>query len=338
MSTRSVTGLVSFCVMIGALSNHAILADDEKVDSLDAKVISTITAPAESFELIVISPDGKLVATVSGLFSKTVEIWDTTSGKLKGSLSNEMETVGCLAFTPDNKTIITGDGIGIVGVWDVATRKRRKKFKATLDIVEDTGTMISALAVSPDGKTVYIAEIDHAPGIWDVAKGKRMVKDREVKGSPTALSLAPKSQLLVSAVPDLHLWDAKTGKDRKTISFEGGRARTLRFSPDEKSLAVGHDLGLLLVDVASGKLTIFDDANTYPAVAFSKDGKTLISFRHSEISTWNLENGKKQSVIEIKRETTISRAAISADGTIVAIPFTDAKLEVYGVPVTDSKK
>jgi len=333
MRGRFAAGVVSFCVMFGALANRAILADDEKVDVLDAKVVSTMTSPAESFQRIVVSPDGKLVATTSGVFSKSVEIWDATTGKLLGSLPNARDPVGCVAFTPDNKSIITGDGVGFVGVWDGATRKLRKKFKATLDAAKDTGTRISAIAVSPDGKIVYVGEDDHVPGIWDVAKGKRMVKDRETKGSPLALSLAPKSQLFVSAASGLRLWDAKTGKDRKAISFEGGRARAIRFSPDEKSIAVGHDLGLFLVDIASEKLTIFDDINGYPAVAFSKDGKTLVAFKHADISAWDLQSGKKKSAIEIKRDTANSIGAVSADGSVFAIPFSGTKLEVYGVVV-----
>ncbi len=319
--------------------NQLVFAEEQDVDALETKTVASIASPGESFELIVVSPDGKLVATTSGIFSKSVELWDAATGKQLGSLPNVKDQVNCLAFTPDGKTIITGDGVGTVAVWDVATRKLKKKFKATLDSVKESGSMISALAVSSDGKIVYVAEIKHAPGIWDVAKAKRIVKDREAEGSPTALSLAPKSQILVAAVRGLRLSDPKTGKERKSIPLEGGTVRTMRFSPDEKLLAVGHDLGLVLIDVSSGKATVLDDINGHPAVAFSNDGRTLIAYRHSAISTWDVESGKKQAAIEIKRETAAdTKGAMSADGSIVAFPISKTKLDVYEIPAVKSKK
>jgi WD40 repeat protein len=338
MPVNSPAVLAGLYFLIAVSAGQCVLAEEQNVDALEVKTVTTITSPGESFDLIAMSPDGKLVATVSGISSKSVELWDAMTGKQLGSLPNAKDSVTCVAFTADNKTMITGDYDGIVSVWDVGTRKLRKSFKATLDIVKDLGSMIPALAVSADGKIAYIGEIDHAPGIWDIAKAKRMVKDRETKGSPSAFNLAPKSQILVSASPDLQFWDAKTAKERATVSLEGGAVRTLQFSPDEKLLAVGHDLGLLLVDVSSRKVTVLDEINGHPAVAFSKDGKTLVGFRHSEIGAWNVASGKKQSATEIQRESGLEKSAISADGTIVAIPFTDTKLQVFEIPAMKSTK
>src|SRR5262249_5148206 len=103
MRTRFCAGLVSLYLMIGPLSNRTVFADDGGFDVLDAKAISTITSPGESFELIVVSPDGKLIATVSGTFSKSVELSDAATGKQLGSLPNAKDPVGCIAFTLDGK-------------------------------------------------------------------------------------------------------------------------------------------------------------------------------------------------------------------------------------------
>src|SRR5262249_11702821 len=163
------------------------------------------------FQIVSLSPDGKTLATVSGLFSKSIELWDPATGKAKGALPGLDETVSAAAFTSDAKTLVTGDGDGEIGIWDIESRKLRKIFKATLDIVADTGSMANGLAVSPDGKVVYVAETSQLPESG-TSKAKRMVKDREVKGNPNALAIGPKSQVLVEAGEEFRLWDAKTGK------------------------------------------------------------------------------------------------------------------------------
>jgi WD40 repeat protein len=86
-------------------------------------------------------------------------------------------------------------------IWDVRTRKELR----TLNTV---GTQTDLLAVSPDGRHL-------ATG------GFRKEKEK--------------------VVYEAYLWDAKTGKPKKTLSFKDPSmgVSSLAFSPDGASLAVG---------------------------------------------------------------------------------------------------
>jgi len=324
--------------MTGALANDAIVSADEKPEVLDAKVSATIKVPTEAVALIAVSADAKSVVTMRGFSKRTVELWDATTGKSKGGLSKESQPAITAIFTLDGKTLITGGDDGNVCVWDVATRKLRKRFKAAVGI-------ISAIAVSGDATIVYVGENEHAPGLWNVTSGARIGTDQAAEGRPRAFDFALTSKLLVStsellaaASADFQLWDGENGKNLKGIPFKGKTPLTVRFSPDGKRFAVGSLLGVHLVDVATGNVTTLDPVQGYPAVAFAGDGRTLIASSDAEINTWDIETGKKSSALKVKRDAAGVVAAFSGDGSVLVAPATSKTLDVYTIHLADGKK
>jgi WD40 repeat protein len=74
---------------------------------------------------VVFTPDGR--ALPIGSRDGTLKVWDTATGK---------EAVASLAFTPDGRTLVTGQGpvntAGTVEVWDVATGRERATLKESM--------------------------------------------------------------------------------------------------------------------------------------------------------------------------------------------------------------
>jgi WD40 repeat protein len=68
-----------------------------------------------------------------------------------------------MAFTPDGKTLIAGNGGARVFLWDVRTGKRRANFVAHRG-------RVFAVSVSWAGKTFATASEDTTAMIWDLRR------------------------------------------------------------------------------------------------------------------------------------------------------------------------
>jgi WD40 repeat protein len=91
------------------------------------------------------------------------------------------------------------------------------------------------------------------------------------------------------------------------------------FSPDSKTLASGGD-SIQLWDIASGKrLTTLADTISADWLAFSKDGKTVISWAKykATVDVWNVAT-RKHALLTTNHAHGISRLSASADGKYLA--------------------
>ena len=69
---------------------------------------------------IAISHDGRHV--VSGLWDKTVHIWDVETGQTNaGPFEGHMGMVTSVAFSHDGKRVVSGSWDNTVQIWDVET-------------------------------------------------------------------------------------------------------------------------------------------------------------------------------------------------------------------------
>jgi WD40 repeat protein len=201
--------------------------------------------PAERRHLV-FSPDGKVVATISGerkdARQKEVDLWEAATGKLLATLKEHTDVITCLAFSPDGKTVATGSKDKSIRVWEVATGKA-----AGLMAQEEE---VSALAFSPDGKVLASAGDGGGLCLWQPSSGKRLAEAREAdKGSHKGLVFDPGGKFLFS-VTDTHVakqWLLPPGKGfavaRRWEDVEG-----VIPSPDGETLAL----------VGSGEVVLWD--------------------------------------------------------------------------------
>ncbi len=87
---------------------------------------------------LAIAPDGKLLASVTGSGNPgELRIWDLSSGKLLAMTAAHKATADAVAFSPDGKTLASGDAGGKVKLWDVAKLLENKTNKADEKPIED---------------------------------------------------------------------------------------------------------------------------------------------------------------------------------------------------------
>jgi WD40 repeat protein len=80
---------------------------------------------------------------VAGL---TVRVWDVHTGEEKRTLSGHLNQVAAVAFSPDSKTLASGDESGEVKLWSTASLRE-------VASLAHSG-QVRCLSFSPDGQTL----------------------------------------------------------------------------------------------------------------------------------------------------------------------------------------
>jgi WD40 repeat protein len=235
--------------------------------------------------LAAFSPDGTTLAVgASGPNSGTVQLWDVRSDQKVGiPISFLGGPLDSMVFSPDGKTLATGNADGEVRLWDVAII--RQQVGSPLPVLGTTA------AFSPDGK-ILAGVNDNDVQLWDVATQRQIPGPPPFPGLGTqirSVAYSPDSKTLAISLDEgsgdgtICLWDIATDKQvGSSITIPGSLAVSVAFSPDGKILASGNqDDRVRLWDVATrqqiGRPLGGAAGDNVNSVAFSPDGKILAS-------------------------------------------------------------
>ncbi|HEU5374516.1 MAG TPA: serine/threonine-protein kinase [Ktedonobacteraceae bacterium] len=103
------------------------------------------------------SPNGQRIASVGS--DKTLQVWDSVTGKKYFIHRNPSSTITCVAWSYDGRFLATGANDKLVQVWDTVTRN------AVATYAGHTG-YITSVSWSPDGKQIVSASVDHTIHVW----------------------------------------------------------------------------------------------------------------------------------------------------------------------------
>ncbi|HEU5117420.1 MAG TPA: WD40 repeat domain-containing protein, partial [Isosphaeraceae bacterium] len=127
------------------------------------------------FDLLSVSPDGRLIAAATQLQSPHAFVWTAEEGKLVASISErEPGPFSVLRFSPDGKTLLTGSGTGVLKLWDIpgpeANDSREIKApRSTLRLLARPGqnTALTACEFHPTNpKQIALTTIDGRVSLW----------------------------------------------------------------------------------------------------------------------------------------------------------------------------
>lgn len=213
------------------------------------------------------------------------------------------------AFSPGGKLLATAGGEERIILWDSATLRRLGEFQGR-----------RPLAFSPDGKFLAGRGPDKSVRVWDVNR-REEVRQFPAPRFASCLAFAPGGRKL--AVLDafsgrLHnrliLWDVKTGQSIFESDKVPPDSRTVVFSPDGRSLAVGGGQprerrddepepkwkvrplqpSIVILDAAGGQLRkeLKGEYST-EQLRSTPDGKTLIASGGPQpITLWDPHSGR----------------------------------------------
>jgi len=230
-----------------------------------------------------LSPDGKLLATVS---SRSVALWDLTARKMLYSFPcDHGPQFSCpgIAFSPDSRQLGYVRGIDFACVWDLQTGKPALELRSP-------GRATSLCRFTPDGKHFFVTA-DSGMQMWNL-ESKQMTHSID-DGFISLLSPDATRFVRVNEGKAVVYGETETGRtiaELKVPAAHNGIENGVAFTPDGKSLATVASLKseVQLWDLATGSIrssfslssAIGEAArrkqNSAYRVGFSNDGSMLL--------------------------------------------------------------
>lgn len=311
----------------------------------------------ESVEHLAFSHDGKTLAAsgrwgeVSGKETKShVKLWSVTGGELRQTWTLPGLSVPLLAFSPQDRTLITAGALNIVQEWDVATGAEKRSLPISEEVRPAGSSVVTAL--SSDGKMALTRD-ENGFKIYDTTSGAvlstlavdlKPIDPARFPGrrkppsgigrlgsvSEGAFSPDGKTVALAFYTTSIRLWDVATGAQKQAIVTREKETSSIAFAPDGKSLASGDsNASIKSWDVEGGtaRYTLRGSGNSPSGLSFAAGTSSVAAgmstpmivagYEEGAVSFWNLTTGRlERAEIDAKRE--LAALSVSPDGKLMA--------------------
>lgn len=231
-----------------------------------------------------------------------------------------------IAYNPNGSCLAVADGTTIQ-IYDTNVRGGSKpNLTRTL-----TGhaAQILGLAFSSTNTLVSVS-VDQTAKIWDIETGRLLHTTKMRVGKQLCFAIAPGRMLAAdTSFGRVRLWNFQTGEVLKSFEPGDSWASVLAFTPDEKSLVIGTEKGVLRVmDVATLAVARTIDLDS-PIRALAASAEHIV-VGYSDGTVARLNFGDQPSVPEVKKQKgAINALAFSPDGKQFASASADHSVKVW---------
>lgn len=323
---------------VGDANNMIALYDADTGDNKDAFYHD------DAVTSVAFNPDGSILAAAST--DGVIKLWNVQTGSEILSLTKYGGRADILGFTNDDSTIVvastegtawrwnavSGEQISIAHGYQFGTTHGTYPYPSSITLNSRSTLLATGIWISgriylwkPNGKSNGRLEIGYGLDIIDVAVSH---DGRTIAG----LSYG-----------NIYLWDLESGNRLTGLRLHGASPRSIEFSPDNQTLAVGDSDGIVTLRNTKTGSTIAmlsgmdGDVNN---LSFSPDG-TIIAFtsycyscppdkQNSIIQVWDVKTAKPLYVLQ-GHTGPVKGLAFSPDGTTLASVAGDDTLRFWDV-------
>jgi WD40 repeat protein len=296
-------------------------------DVATRKLRHVFPTPLEGVNSLAFSPDGQTLAAALNRGADAVgevKIWAMPAATPRTTISFASVGVASVAFYSDSATVAVGHSDGRMSLCDaregrvLATRQGHQR-------------CVWSVACGHANASLASGGHDGMVRLWTGRTADRLVGEYRHDSTVWGVALSPDDRTAASVSEDgvVKLWDGEARRERILFALPQKWGRTVVFSPNGKTLAVGGQDGKLwMCDLSSPAETSKtsswlghrDGAEPREAwaVAFSPDGKTLASAGDDHaVRLWDPVTGRERAVLR-GHQSLVTRVAFSPDGKWLA--------------------
>jgi WD40 repeat protein len=163
-------------------------------DTASGEEVLTLLGHTAPVVQLVYDSAGTRLATVSEASEDGIKIWDVATGTQLLGLQQTNVTFS-IAFSPDRKSLATGNAEGMAALWDVSTGKQ------LYSLFGHTRPVFS-VAFTPDGSRLVTASGDGTLKIWDTSSGEELLTLQGHTGRVFGVAISPDGTRLATAGQD----------------------------------------------------------------------------------------------------------------------------------------
>ena len=270
-----------------------------------------------------LSPDGRWLAAVGWLpgnqeESDAIRLYDFASGKLVTLLKGHTDIVNALAFSPDNRYLVSGSADKNAIIWNLESKpsdlgdstiwnleSKPSDLGDSKQILSGHTDAIYAVAFTHDGERMVTGSYDHSLRLWRVQNGGLITILKGHTDKVRSVAISPQEDIIASGSWDytIRLWNGRTGQFIKTLANQGTSVGSLSFSPSGRYLVsgvgtkgIGNDCHVWSIPDGKEIMTYRGHDNVVIATAVSPDGRVVATGGGNKrpIHLWSLREGKLQ--------------------------------------------
>ena len=280
---------------------------------------------SNSIDFVAFSPiDPSLVVSTAldKNYKESINLWklDDTSEPIATFTGRSV------SFSPDGNLLAIGGLREGVRLWDIAEKK----------FIDSFGSYGKHAVFSPDGRWLAIDTIEVE--LWDIRTPTMIEKGPKLPAEGLTENLAFSMDGKLLATPDrknkeVNIWDIASQKRIKSLKHDTWRVEALKFSPDAANplLAIADsDKNIKLYNLPDWQIYATISTSSIYDIAFTPDGKTIVSGGVREVEFWSVENGARIASIEGYCRW-VKSVDISADGNFVASGGRDGVIRIWDI-------
>ncbi len=312
-----------------------------------------LTAEQEWVSSVAFSPDGKIIASggacVEGMCSG-ITLLDTQTGERLKSFGGLYTTLS-VCFSPDGKTLASSgdEWDSNIRLWDVQTGELLKTLKKRTAFEDFGGRDVNSVVFSPDGNRIASGSGNGTIRLWNPNTGEFIKYLEGHTKSVNSVTFSPNGNTLISTGADgVCLWDVNTGEYIDEFQIP---AVSAAFSPDGKTCAIANETGISLwnahtfqflerlTETAGSEDNNFrgKDISSIESVAFSPDGKTVVSCGGNNIHLWDSDTNQLLETL-IGHTESVNSVILSPDGETIASASDDGTIRLWNVNTREPLK
>ncbi|MFI0934985.1 hypothetical protein ACH4RG_25110 [Streptomyces sp. NPDC021019] len=288
----------------------------------------------QTISAVTFSPDGRTLATSSEFPGGEVDMWDMNGPRVRPRISLPGKEASSVRFSPDGRTLLSTSHDG-VSMRDAETGHPRKSPSIDVKGPSVRDRDLVGAEFSPDGRTLAATRLLHGAEVWDLATNRPRYKlPRALSQGAYSVAFSPDGHTLATGGNRIRLWDAATGRLRKTLTGHPD-VTLLAFSPDGGTLAsAGNDHVVRLWDTATERLRkrLPGHINTQHFLEFSPDNRTLATAGIDDrtVQLWDTKTDTAVATLSGHTGPTVA-VAFSPDGRTLATGSWDRTTRLWNV-------